>query len=174
MLADTRVNLSAACLQLTSLCALDQPWRCQPSAALAGLSHLQRCCLGSVGYELMDPETTAAPLPPGPWAAGLRSLGASLDVLSRSTAVLSAATQLTRLALTGGSLTCAEQQTFWEWAGRHPPLQQLLIEVDEGLDVPAAAVHAMSCLAHGRPALQVTTGLAGDTDLFWVDFVFEA
>ncbi len=89
-------------LQLTSLCIDDEPERCRAPAALVGLSRLQRCCLGSP-YIAGNLEALPTPLPLGPWAASLRSLGATLDVLQHSAEMLSAATQLSRLAIMGSS-----------------------------------------------------------------------
>ncbi len=148
------------CLQLTSLSIFNPLERCQPPAALAGLSSLQRCILEYSTHEGVLP----TPLPPGPWAASLRSLGASLDVLARSTGLLSEATQLTRLALTHTSMENHGQEAFWEWAGSHPSLRRLQIEAGEEADLSDATLHAIGSLAHQRPELDVTTVLTDTWD----------
>ena len=114
----------------------------------------------------------AAPLPPGPWAASLRSLGASLDVLAHSTGVLSAATQLTRLALTGNSLQSDAEEAFWEWVGSHPSLRQLQIDVG-GYDVASAMLHTVISLARKRPQLEITSAMVGECGQFHREFAFD-
>ncbi|PRW32686.1 LRR receptor-like kinase family [Chlorella sorokiniana] len=155
--------------QLTSLCILEEPDRCPPPAAVAGLSRLQRCCLGSADYA-GNPEMPPIALPPGPWAASLRELGASLDVLQHSAGTLAAATQLTRLAITGGSFKGHQQAAFWEWARIHPLLRKLQIEFLHEAELPGAAVHAICSLSRQRPALDVVTLLAEDGGTFEKEF----
>ncbi|KAI7836518.1 hypothetical protein COHA_009619 [Chlorella ohadii] len=157
---------------LTSLCIVNWPARCLPPAALAGLTRLQRCCLdANCPARNADPPPT--PLPPGPWAASLRSLGASLDVLALSTGVLSAATQLSRLAVARSSLNDIEQEAFWEWAGGHPSLQRLQIEVGAQVTVPGATVQTLTMLAQELPQLEVAIVKAGEGDLFHQEFAIE-
>ena len=159
------------CLQLTSLCMLDEPERCQPQAALAGLSRLQRCCLGSAMYDAGDWDLELETLPPGPWAASLRELGASLDVLPHSLAMLSAATQLTRLAVTGGSYE--DSDALWKWARSHPSLLQLQIDIQHGVELSTCALHAICSLACQRPELTVVTKTPGEPPLFDNEFYIE-
>ena len=109
-------------------------------------------------------------LPPGHWAASLRSLGASLDVLWRSTEVLAAATQLTRLAVLGGNFYWLASAPLWEWAGSHPSLQQLQIDVCMQANVTGAALQAICCLARERPALNVAVVLEEDGSTFDTEF----
>lgn len=159
------------CLQLTSLCIVAAPAHCYPLPALAALSSLQRCCLGGSHAFVADQQLPSVGLPLGSWLAGLRELGACLDVLQHSVAALSAATQLTRLAVLGGSFKGAAQDDFWEWASEHPPLQQLQIDLQWEDDlVPCAAVHNVCLLARQRPALDVITVPAEDGDTFDADF----
>jgi len=162
---------AVCCLQLTSLCIVDDLPRCHTPLALVGLSRLQRCCLCGVDYGA-ELEAPLSPLPPGPWAASLRSLGAGLDVLARSTEVLATATQLTRLALAGNSLYSKDQAAFWEWAGSHPSLRRLQIEVDEYTDLSGPTLHAICSLARERPQLEVATEMAEGGTTFDKEFDF--
>ena len=142
------------CSQLTSLCIWDMLGRCEPPAALAGLSRLQRCCLGPA--EDLGALPPQAQLPAGPWAGSLRVLGANSDVLQRSMALLSAATQLQHLAVTGGTYTQLGGN-FWEWAGSHPSLLHLELHVVQSSDVPGHILHSALALNAARPSLHVTS-----------------
>ena len=159
------------CLQLTSLCIIDDPERCQPPATISGLSRLQRCCLGSAKFDPAELSAQLAPLPPGPWAASLRELGASMDVLPHSLAMLSAATQLTRLAVTGGSYEHSD--ALWEWARSHPTLQQLQLDILKVTQLSGATLHAICSLAHERPELTVVTVLYEEGSTFDDEFGIE-
>lgn len=148
----------SCCLQLTSLCIVAAPDECYPLPSLTALSSLRRCCLGASCFCAADQPLPSVGLPPGPWAASLRELGACLDVLQHSVEALSAATQLTRLAVLGGSFQGDAQDAFWDWAAERPPLQQLQIDLPgEDELVPCAAVHNVCYLARQRPALDVIT-----------------
>ncbi len=144
-------------VQLTSLCILDEPALCEPPAALAGLRRLQRCCLGTAKYLAQQQrQQQRQPLPAGPWAGSLRVLGASSDVLPRSAALLSAATQLRHLAVTGGSYTQLGRD-LWEWASRHPSLQHLELHGEDTSEVPMHIVHNALALKEVRSSLKVTS-----------------
>ena len=145
-------------LQLTSFCIVDAPEQRAVPAALAGLSRLQRCCLGKAGFTAADLPLTA--LPAGPWAASLCSLGVTAALLPRSLNVLSSATQLTRLAITAGEYKLLREDAFWEWAQHHPPLQQLQMDVGAEDQLPGAVLHHVCCLAQGRPGLKIATELS--------------
>lgn len=158
------------CPQLTSLCILDELYRCQPPASLAGLSRLQRLCLGGACYPPGEQLGPPVSLPAGPWAASLRCLGASLDVLAQSLEVMQEATQLTRLVVTGSSFTRQDQDAFWEWAGSHPSLRQLQVEVRDDVDLPGGTLHAICSLGWSRPELRVTTELWGEDEMLCEEF----
>ena len=128
---------------------------------------MQRCCLGSADYDAAD---LPRALPAGPWAATLRSLGVSAELLPRSLNVLSSATQLTRLAITGGDFKQLREAAFWEWNQRQPSLQQLQIDADEEDELPTTVLHDVCCLAQGRPGLRITTGLLGQDGTFDEEF----
>lgn len=169
VLTPVRCSRCRCCLQLTSLGILDASAFSQPPAALARLTRLQRLCLGSARYDAVEEGESFRPLPPGPWVTGLRCLGASLDVLQRSTDVLSAATQLTRLAVTGGTFE-EHSAAFWGWARTHPSLGQLQVDISRDVDWPSTTVHAMCSLAEERPAMKVSTRMAGEGRTFDSEF----
>ena len=94
-------------------------------------------------------------------------------MLALSTGVLSAATQLSRLAVARSSLNDIEQEAFWEWAGSHPSLQHLQIEVGAQVTVPGATVQTLTMLAQELPQLEVAIVKAGEGDLFHQEFAIE-
>jgi len=159
-------------MQLTSLCMDDDLERCQPLPGLAGLARLQRCCLSSAWWA-KNSEAPAMPLPPGPWAASLRSLGAPVDVLALSTEVLSAATQLTCLAVLGGKFQEDVPEAFWAGAHEHPSLRRLQIDVPAELKIPAATLQAICNLACEWPELKVKVVLDEEGTTFETDFFIE-
>ena len=150
--------------QLTSLCIDDAPDRCGPFAALAALNRLQRCCLGNAERGFRQQQDPPLQLPTGPWAGSLRSLGAGWDVLPHSSQLLSAATQLTELAVTGGSLEAPLCPQFWRWAETHRSLQRLQIDVWGSL--PAWMVQYMLGLKDARPGLDIQVEQAFDDGMF--------
>ena len=86
-------------------------------------------------------------------------------MLRHSTGMLSAATQLTRLALTGGSLR-HDSDALWEWARSHPPLRHLQIDAMEETALTAATLWHVCDLHNERPGLKVTTVLADYGGMF--------
>ena len=70
--------------------------------------------------------------------------------------VLSAATQLQHMAVTGGSYAQLGGN-FWEWAGSHPSLQHLELHVSQSSDVPGQILHSALALNAARPSLHVTS-----------------
>lgn len=143
------------CSQLTSLCILDVPgalravcWpgRAHPPAALL-LGHCRVPCAAA-----------AAAAAAAVRAVGWRPAGvkASWDVLQRSPEVLSAATQLQHLAVTGGSYRRWVSE-FWKWAGSHPSLQRLELHVKRASDVPGHIMRDALSLKEARPHLKLTS-----------------
>ena len=103
-------------------------------AALGELLCLQRCLLERTDKRAADEAVPA--LPGGPWLRSLRMLGANIDVLSSSTAVLQAAPAL-EVVCAGD--TDSQQQfdwrspaaaAFFDWLARHPPLRLVYFEPD--------------------------------------------
>lgn len=97
--------------------------RAQPTS-LGSLASLQRCFL--------EHTDGAEPLPGGPWMASLRWLGAPLDTLTNSVAVLRGATAL-QLLYAGQPLrefdwTLPAVDSFFDWLAAHPPLRQFCFE----------------------------------------------
>ena len=118
----------------------------------------------------MELPVPTTPLPLGPWATSLRELGASLDVLPHSLAMLSAATQLTRLAVTGGSYEHSD--ALWKWARSHPPLRQLQVDIQYDVELSTTVLHAICSLARERPELTVVTVMPGHSKTFDREFRF--
>ena len=100
-----------------------------PPATLASLTNLQRCYLQRRGQR--SPGAGAVPpLPGGPWLRGLRWLGANVDTLASSAAVLEEAESL-EFVEANESLSTAP--FYWRsqpvtvlfaWLARHPSLTQ--------------------------------------------------
>ena len=67
-------------------------------------------------------------LPRGPWLGSIRRLAVATHVAERSLAVLSEATQLQALAISGGSAEAALQVTAW--AAGMPALRRLAVALD--------------------------------------------
>ena len=101
---------------LTGLTALllqvDYPREGSVPPALAQLSRLQRLCFLALDKPV---------LPPGPYSASLRVLGASCECLNRSAALLASSGSLEHVAALSGTLGGA----FWQWAEQHPSLRRL-------------------------------------------------
>ena len=137
----------------------------EPPAALAGLSALQRCYLMRTDKQEAE-EGEAQPLPAGPWLRNLRWLGAGIDNLARSTAVLQQAAALEFVEVCD---TKQAQQVGWlapgptalcDWLAQHPPLRKASFLASDGLG-PSLAFDSrgfaasLAQLCRRRPALLV-------------------
>ena len=110
------VDAGLRCLTgLTALLLLREVYIGEGSVppALARLSRLQRLYF----LDLFEPV-----LPPGPYSASLRVLGASLECLNRSTELLASCVSLEHVA---ALRPCSAPGPFWQWAEQHPPLRRL-------------------------------------------------
>ena len=121
---------------LQVLAATRQSRPVQLPNTLSCLSQLRVCYLQGWHSMAGDGE---APLPAGPWLHSLEWLGAGVDTVLASTAVLRQATRLEHLGLLGSSAAepAAEPAIDWgsptaaalfDWLATHPPLRHLSIE----------------------------------------------
>ena len=143
-----------------------------PPPSVARLSQLQRARFTSVAFEKAgeepdfvafeeageEPDPPDGGLPAGPWAAGLRQLGASYDTLLLSSEALAAAGQLEQLDVCGGDFGAAPTEAskgFWQWCRGHAPLQSLYLLMDGERLVHPSLVAALRGLRDARPRLRV-------------------
>lgn len=143
-----------------------------PPAALARLSHLQRCYLHNK-YRRPAGSTAASPLPAGPWLTNLRWLGASIDVLMASVGVLQAAGTLEFVEVRDTEVQRLQRfdwmapvpTALCEWLSRHPPLRQVSFSSIYTGHSPESHVFESSTFAarmvqltRRRPALRLRCG----------------
>ena len=150
-------QLEAGLQHLTGLTALllanFRPLHGNPPLALAGLSCLRRLCV--LSYD--------GPLPLGPYSTSLRLLGASLQCLNCSTALLASCDSLEHAAVLRGD--CDYSGPVWDWVAAHPPLRRLQMAhipyhqprspAREASDAEPYEPRAVAWLRHMRPQLEV-------------------
>lgn len=126
-----------------------------PPPSVAGLAGLRRACFAGNEFESDDEPSS---LPDGPWAASLRTLGASYALLQHSGRLLAAAHGLEQLGVLGCSTAEGGQQEeggCWERVAALPQLQLLQVDALVDEQVPAALLAAVSALQGARPGLRV-------------------
>ena len=150
---------------------------------LAQLGRLQRFLLSSLDDA---PSALDYRLPPaGPWLASLRWLGLSWAIALENLDVLAAARRLEYLCLltasgfnSSAAAAAADSErwpTFWRWAGTHPSLRCLGIELKwVSIESPAptfllSLLNGVLDLQHRRPALRVHRTEQGAAPDFWAE-----
>ena len=127
---------------------------CHLAVALAGLSSLRTLCwLPSPVVPGVYPQ-----LPPGGWLSGLQQLVLPAPMAADGLAALSAATQLTGLALfTFCDALTTQQARVLRWAAAHPRLRQLSLDFSGRHQCATSFLEVADALQH-NPALSLEVG----------------
>lgn len=125
-------------------------------AALTAMAHLHTLAWMPKPARPPEPWSPFPALPPGGYLPSLRRLVVPAALAAPSLGVLSAgASHLEALALFAfADAPIGGQQALMEWAGAHPALRQLTVEM-QGRHLCAATLLAVTGALQRRPALQL-------------------